>query len=611
MSHPQRARKTMVSPGLSVEEFSSTEFDYIIVGGGTAGLVLAARLSEDPTNVVGVIEAGDWDPNVDGINIPGLSGSLMGNPKYDWGFMSVPQKHANNRPVFQPRGKALGGSSMLNLLGMNRAAAHEYDAIEALGNPGWNWSEILKYFKKSETTRPVPPEIAREYGLVPPDSKFHGDSGPIVKAYPTWFNPLHDSFLDTLAKLGIPRNPEPNTGRNVGGVTCFLTVDTETALRTYSASAYFEPNASRQNLFVLTNSKVAKINFEEGTNPLRATGVEFFNSGKCYNVAARKEIILAAGSFQTPQILELSGIGNKDILSKHGISALLDLPAVGGNLQDHVYVYSIYEIDPQYETVDDALEPEVMRRQQELYKSRLGYLSTGLVSAFGYLPAQCFASEEQLAQWKEKALAVAKDAPPGLRKQLDIQIRFFLNPESAEAELLPIPGMFRGSNLKPEPGSRYSSMVASLLHPLSRGSVHIASPDPMEPPAIDPNYFSNPSDLDMLLNIFKFTLDKLYKTSPFGDVVRKQISPRPEEADSDEALKEYIKNNCGCVYHPLGTASMLPREDGGVVDPQLKVYGTANVRVVDASVIPLQLSAHTQATVYAIAEKAADIIKGL
>ncbi|KAJ8474322.1 hypothetical protein ONZ51_g7298 [Trametes cubensis] len=585
----------------SAEQFVSTEFDYIIAGGGTAGLVLAARLSEDPSVVVGVIEAGDWDPKVDAINVPGLCGTILGNPKYDWAFIRI----MATDPTSLTSGKALGGSSMLNLLGINRASAREYDAFETLGNPGWNWNELLKYMKKSEKTLPVPVEDSSKYGLVTPDPQFHGDSGPIVKGYPTWFNPLHLQFLETLEKLGVPKNPESDNGNNLGGVTTFVTVDSSSALRSYSANAYYEPNAGRKNLVILTNSTVTKINFRSGSSPLQAVGVELMNGSQRYNATARKEVILAAGAFQTPQILELSGIGNKDILSKHGIDTLVNLPS------DHVYVYSIHEIDPTYETIDDIVEPEVLARQQELYKSRLGYLSTALASLFGFLPAKSFASPEQLSQWKEQALATAEKAPAGLRKQLELQIEWFLNPESVEAELLPFPGFFRGSPLKPEPGARYSSMVSSLMHPLSRGSVHIASADPTAPPAIDPNYFSNPLDLEMLLAILKFTLDKVYKTSPFSDPVRKQVSPSPEECASDETLKEYIKNNCGCVYHPLGSASMLPREDGGVVDPQLKVYGTANVRVVDASVIPMQLSAHTQATVYAIAEKAADIIKGL
>ncbi|KAI8977772.1 GMC oxidoreductase [Trametes punicea] len=594
----------------SAEVFSSTHFDYVIVGGGTAGLVVAARLSEDPSVVVGVIEAGDWDPNVDAINVPGLHGRIIGNPKYDWGLKTVPQKHANGREIAQPRGKALGGSSMLNFMGANRASAREYDAIEALGNPGWNWREFLKYFKKSETTLPFAPELAQEHGLVAPDPLYHGDSGPLVKGYATWFDPLRTSFLETLENLGLPRNPDPDSGRNMGATTAFLTVDSRAAIRTYSASAYYVPNASRPNLRVLTNSQATKIIFRAATSPLEATGVEFLNSGKVYNVTIRKEVILAAGSLQTPQLLELSGIGNKTILNKYGVPPLVDLPGVGENLQDHVKVFSICEIDPKYETLDDVMDPEVIARQQELYKSRLGYLSSALVSSFAFIPAASFLSEELIAQWKEAALAAAKEAPSGLRKQLELQIQWFLDPESVEAELLLFPSFYRGTPYKPEPGARYSSMVASIMHSLSRGTVHIASADPTAPPAIDPKYFSNPADLDLLLAVLKFGLEKVYKTRPLSDAVRKQVAPGPEECSSDEALKEYIRNNCSCVFHPIGTAAMLPREDGGVVDPQLKVYGTWNVRVVDASVIPVQLSAHTQATVYAIAEKAADIIKG-
>ncbi|KAI9060841.1 GMC oxidoreductase [Trametes sanguinea] len=588
---------------LSAKEFSSRKFDYVIVGGGTAGLVLAARLSDDPTVNVGVIEAGEWDPNVDAINIPGLCGSILGNPRYDWGFTSIPQQYANGRQIPQPRGKALGGTSMLNFLGWNRASAREYDAIEALGNPGWNWNEFLKYFKKSETAVPLSPEAARQNDFVAPDPDFHGASGPVVKAYPTWLNPLRSTFLQTLEKLGVPRNPDPDNGYNLGGTTTYLSVDPRKAIRSSSASAYYQPHAHRQNLAILTNALVAKLNFEPGSNPLQAIGIEFLHDGKTYQAKARREIILAAGSFQTPQILELSGIGNKNILERHGIEALVHLPGVGENLQDHVKIFSIYEIDPKYETVDDALDPEVLAREKELYETQQGYLSSALVSLFAFIPAKSFASEQQLSEWKEKALAAAQDAPPGLKKQLMHQIEWFLNPEAVEGELLLFPGFYRGTRYNPETGARYSSMVSSIMHSLSRGTVHITSPDPTAYPAIDPNYFSKPVDLDMLLAVLKFALEKVYRTAPLSDVVRRQVAPTLEECASDESLQEYIRDNCSCVFHPVGTAAMMPREDGGVVDPQLRVYGTANVRVVDASVIPIQLSAHTQATVYAIAEK--------
>ncbi|KAJ2994200.1 hypothetical protein NUW54_g7593 [Trametes sanguinea] len=250
---------------------------------------------------------------------------------------------------------------------------------------------------------------------------------------------MQSTFLKTLEKLGVPRNPDPDNGHNLGGSTTYLSVDPRKAIRSSSASAYYQPNAHRQNLAILTNARVAKLNFEPGSNPLQAIGVEFLHDGKTYLSKARREVILSAGSFQTPQILELSGIGNKKIFERHGIKALVYMSTHNGPTptEDHVKIFSIYEIDPNYETVDDALDPEVLARQKELYETQQGYLSSALVSLFAFIPARTFAFEQQLSEWKEKALAAAQDAPPGLRKQLILQIEWFLNPEAVEHQEKP------------------------------------------------------------------------------------------------------------------------------------------------------------------------------
>ncbi|KAI0707691.1 GMC oxidoreductase [Earliella scabrosa] len=600
---PEASYPFMTTP----EVFCAQTFDYVIIGGGTTGLVVAARLTEDPAISVGVIEAGAWHPDEDGINIPGKMGMAIGNPELDWSFTSVPQKHANNRSVFQPRGKGLGGSSLLNFFGLTRASSHEYDAIEALGNPGWNWEEFLKYFKKSETTQPVPSSFGPEYKLSELDPQWHGDSGPLLKGYPLHLAALHIPFLNTLENLGVPRNFEPGNGNAIGAATILGSIDARTATRSYSANAYYAPNAVRKNLYVLTKSHVSRILFRPGDSPLTATGVEFINGETRYTVKARREVILCAGAFQTPQILELSGIGNKEILSKYGVETLVDLPS------DHIFVPVINEIDPSSETIDADLltNPDFAAKQAELYKSRKGYLTSGFSSLFAFVPLRVWTTEEQRDRWKTMAHQSIEEAPQGLKKQLEMQLQWLSDPSSAEGEVIPFPGFFPGAGPQPVPNRRYSSVFCSATHPFSRGSVHIASSDPKSPPAIDPNYLSNPLDVEIMLALVKFGL-KVYETSPIREAIVRNFVPQAA-ADgtelSDDVLVEYIKNTCSCVFHPLGSASMLPREDGGVVDPELRVYGTANVRVVDASILPMQIAAHIQATVYAVAEKGADIIK--
>ncbi|KLO19190.1 GMC oxidoreductase [Schizopora paradoxa] len=607
-------------PFVTAAKIQSHRIDYVIIGGGTAGLVLAARLTEDPNVTVLVIEAGTHHVEEPVIDVPGYMGRGIANPKLDWTFLTVPQKRANNNVVLQPRGKGLGGSSHANFLGMFRPSKEELDALEVLGNKGWNWDSLLHYTKKSETYVPVPisDEDAEKYAIKL-DPTLHGTDGPLKKSFTKEWPKIHESTFLAAESLGVPKNPEPSGGRNLGAVSALISVDPVTAKRSYASPAYLEPNLHRSNLLVLIEAHVTKIIFEEAAGLQKAVGVEFLKDGTVHRVVGvQREYIIAAGTFQTPQILELSGVGNPDILHKFGIKPLVDLPGVGENLQDHVGVSTIVEVKPIEVTVDDLVDPELAKKHEELYKEKQeGFYAMIPASGNIFLSAEHIGSDSDVKNWQEhmhtqSTETLAKVNPAlrsGLEKQYAIQRELFASKEQAQAEVLQYVGHQPVPYAKFTPGKHYNSFFCALMHPLSRGSVHLASSDPLASPAIDPNYFANEADLDLVVHTIEFAL-KLNKTPPLDALVIGPHIPSKEVLEKGKAgLEEYVKANCGPVFHPVGTASMLPREDGGVVDATLKVYGTSNVRVVDASILPMELSCHIQSLTYAIGEKAADILK--
>ncbi|KAA1469163.1 alcohol oxidase [Dentipellis sp. KUC8613] len=602
-------------PIVSAEDFAGRAFDYVVAGGGIAGLVVAARLSEDPNVVVGVIEAGKYVHDMPEINIPGRAGSLMVHEELDWNYSTTPQEGAKGRSVPQPRGKVLGGSSATNILVMGRAPKAEYDAIEKLGNPGWNWSEFLKYLKKSETFTPMAPDLAAKFDIAY-DPANHGTDGPLQHSYPPFVGEMHGLFEETLKRLGVPHNPDPNGGNNVGSTLATSCVDPKNAVRSYATSAYYEPNANRPNLLVVTHSVAGQIVFAptaEGSNDeLQATGLEFIHDGKTFTAKASKEVILAAGALKSPQILELSGIGVKDVLAQHGIECRVDLP-VGENLQDHAAVITLFEVaEPTF--VGNLLgRPEFHRQHTELYlihcsKEKKGFYTSSQTS-FAYLPLRAFVSPEEIARMKEELLndpIIKQQAAqwPGVQKQVELLQQWFDDPNIAQLELLEVPHSFGFAT----PGERHYGLSAALLHPLSRGRAHLVSPSPLAQPALDPAYLARRLDAVLLTRGLQFVL-RMLREEPLAARVVKRVAPEPKLEEAEGWEEEYCRGGVLPVFHPVGTAGMMPREDGGVVDPQLRVYGTRNVRVVDASVLPFQLSCHSQATVYAIAEKAADLIK--
>ncbi|TFY61040.1 hypothetical protein EVG20_g7208 [Dentipellis fragilis] len=583
---------------LNSKDFSATNFDYLIVGAGPAGLALAARLAEDKGIVVGVVEAGEYASGMPIIDIPGMAGQSMGHPTLDWGYQTVPQYGANDRQINQTRGKAIGGCTAVNFMASNRASAEEYDAIEALGNPGWNWKEFLKYMKKSETYTIPSDDVVEQY-YAGYTHEYHGRSGPLQKSFPVWYNELHKPYLNTLVKLGLPISADAGNGVNIGTLTGPFTVDPHKMTRSYGATAHYEPNIHKPNFVVVTGAHVTRVLLQSGEDgEVVATGIEFVRGGETVTAQASLEVILSAGSFQTPQLLELSGIGGRDVLEKHGIKQVVDLPSAGENLLD--------EDVETYECLHDA---QRLAEEMKLYETEKRGMLSSMFSAFAFAPLDAVANAKEVARLQK---IVDDDTSllshPAHAKQYPYLRKWFSDPTKAQLEIVQMPGLYAWGLVKPEAGSHYQTFLIINLHPHSRGSVHITSSDPLVPPAIDPAYFMNPIDLDLMVNAVKFAR-KIATTEPFHHEGVEFFDPPEDVLNDSEVLREWCRNTTESIFHPVGSSSMLPRSDGGVVDPNLKVYGTKNLRVVDASVIPIQLSCHPQATIYGLAEKAADIIK--
>ncbi|KAJ7098347.1 alcohol oxidase [Mycena epipterygia] len=586
----------------------ASSFSYVIVGGGTAGLTVAARLSEDKANTVLVLEAGIEHLDDPLVNVPAEVGAVYGNPDYDWLYKTAPQSGANGNVFNFTRGKILGGTSALNAMLWDRSSKPEYNLISQLGNPGWDWDGLIPYFKKAENFTKPDPAFAETWNLTF-DLSTRGLSGPIKTAF-TSFIPQAEAYIQPGAiEVGLDRINEPLAGLIAGTWRAESSVDPVTRTRSYSATAYYVPNKGRPNLTVLTGAQVSKINWSKsGGKTVTATGVSFTMAGKNFSVQASREVILAASSVGSPQLLELSGIGNKTLLNKLGIESVVDLPTVGENMQEHTYVILSYRLKPDVGTLDQLFSNTTFLSEQEKlfstsYSSArpasggLTYTASG-VSMLG-LPHLFNSTDAIFASLTSELLHVPRTS--GQRQQQALQFNWLHNINSSVVEVLT-----EGLDLTPEPGelpTGHASFLILLQQPFSRGSTHIASKNFLDHPVINPKYFEA-----IISSAAQFVRNKLVKTPAWSSVVVSESFPGAEVQTSAQ-WTSFIKSTLNSQGHTVGTCSMQPQEEGGVVDPTLKVYGTSNVRVVDLSVMPLQFSGHPQALVYAIAEKAADIIK--
>ncbi|KAI7358459.1 GMC oxidoreductase [Hortaea werneckii] len=542
------------------------EYDYVIIGGGTSGLTVANRLTEDDSVTVLVIEYGHLDNEEGGTTVPGLPVP----DKYVRTVESIPQIGLNGR------------TSMF----FNRGSAEDYDSWEELGNPGWGWKDLLPYFQKvepeyafvltslvdmvfsqSETFTPPSFQIANEYAdIISPDLASHGTDGPVGSSFPNFQWPIAKNFFRGWNAIGLLTQPQPNAGDANGAIYGPLSLKGKNQSRSSASNAYYRPIAGeRSNLHLIVGHAASKINFDHFT----ARSVDFIrsnmttNSSKnpISNVRACREIILAAGAPYSPQILQLSGIGPKDLLEGLGIDTIVELPGVGRPMT-------------------------------------VPYYSGTLVA---YLPLQNMTKEydrilQSASNINTSSLLPVNTDPAilaGYHAQTQILLERYKSIHTTVQEVA-----FGGSGTVP----------VALLKPLSRGSIQINTTDPSKTPLVDFGTFSHPTDLEIAVEAIKKTR-QFMSSAPMQETGASEIIPGAN-ITSDEKIAAAIRNLARSTWqHPTSSCSMMRRELGGVVDPFLKVYGVEGLRIVDASIMPMIIGSHTSSTVYAVAEKAADIIK--
>jgi choline dehydrogenase-like flavoprotein len=526
------------------------EFDYLVLGGGSAGCAVAGRLSEDPKTSVALFEAGgdgkDWM-----IWVP-LAGAIMMPRKINnWAFETVPQKGLNGRRGYQPRGQTLGGSSALNAMVYIRGHRWDYDHWASLGNPGWSYDEVLPYFRKAENN-----ETHRD--------AFHGQGGPLNVAELRTGNPLQENFLDAVRECQLPMTSDFNGANQEGcGLYQVTQINGE---RCSAARAYIHPHlGKRPNLFVQTGARILKILFEGR----RAVGAEIQVGDQKKTFRARREIILSGGAFGSPQVLMLSGVGDSVALRNFGITPVHHLPGVGANLQDHpdaILGYKTKSLDAVgYSLAGTAkLVKEIARYRRD----RTGMVSTNFAEAGGFLKSR-----------------------PDLEIP-DLQLHFVVALVDDHARK-----MHLGHGL---------SCHVCLLRPKSRGSVTLAGPDPLDAPLIDPNFLGEPEDVEAMVAGFKLT--RRIMDAPAMMAVRER-DLFTDGVETDEQIRDYLRRRVDTVYHPIGTCAMGPDPATAVVDAQLRVHGLEGLRVVDASIMPTLVGGNTNAPSIMIGEKAADMIR--
>ncbi|WP_175783215.1 GMC family oxidoreductase [Burkholderia anthina] len=526
-------------------------FDYVVVGAGSAGCVLANRLSDGGRHTVCLLEAGPADKYM-WIHVPIGYGKTMFHPVYNWGFHTDPDPNMHNRRLYWPRGRTLGGCSSINGLIYVRGQQQDYDHWAALGNRGWSWRECLPYFRRLEHNT---------LG----DGPTRGTGGPLWASEIRQRHELVDAFVAASNRLGVRTVDDFNTGDQEG--VGYYQLTTRNGLRCSTAVAYLKPARGRPNLHVETDAQALQVLFDGA----QASGVRYEQHGQVHEVRALREVILAAGALQSPQLLQVSGVGPAALLGRHGIPVVADRAGVGENLQDHLQVRLIYEVTKPI-TTNDELHSWVGRAKMGLQWAlfRGGPLAVGINQGGMF----CRALPEE-------------SATP------DIQFHFStLSADSA------------GGSVHPFSGCTYS---ICQLRPESRGTVRIRTDDARDAPSIRPNYLDTERDRRTTVAGVRFAR-RVAAAEPMAALMKREVRPGAD-AQTDDELLEFCREYGQTIFHPSGTAKMGVASDPlAVVDARLRVYGTRGLRVVDCSIMPTLVSGNTNVPIVMVAEKASDMI---
>ncbi|CAE7146931.1 unnamed protein product [Rhizoctonia solani] len=629
--NPHNPHRQLLARAVTADptKLSGKSFDFVIVGGGTAGLAIAARLSEYSNTTVAVIEAGgDGSAHADNINVPGYSylHGLTGTDA-DWSYDITAQPSAGGRSTKWPRGKVLGGSGSINGMFWGIGSQRDWDAWATLfptssssyntstlanGTPAsfnWSWSTIQKYHKKSENFTAPPADQQTEFGMVI-DKDAHGYSGAIQTTMSQYIYDGIANWVPTLVALGMSKGDLATGDTHVVAITP-STLNAHNFTRSNSMAGYINPVGPKSNLVILTGVQATSLVWgNKGNSGAVATGVNFAASAgaQSYTVKANKEVIISGGTIGSAQLLQLSGIGPKSLMTSLNIDSVVDLPGVGQNLQDHGATSVSWAVDGAtwWDLMsNDTLQAEQLTQWRDdatglwtyineavAYPSIQDIMGTTADTWINTVSSGLSSALSSLSTSQSLDSTVLK----GITQQFNVQLDMLKN---SVGQLEIIMTMLSGAG--------NAGIQVAQQHAWSRGALAITSANAFDYPTINPNYLNNGWDVNIIAAGIKYART-IAATAPMSSYFKSETSTT-SAATTDDTIGTYIANSIATEYHPIGTCSMLPLDMGGVVDTNLRVYGTSNVRVIDASVMPIHVTAHTMAPAYAIAEYGADIIK--